>query len=119
MNVRNNKPLFEMLDPPPGGLTRLQARIRGERRRKIRNWTLATAAAGIAAIGLAVLLLLPNGGELPLLPGFESDLLAIQLGLIEAPEESVSIRPDLRNEYAVLEIPTGDDRVVFYMVGSR
>jgi hypothetical protein len=75
-------------------------------------------AAGVAAISVAVLLLLPRGARPTWLPGLESDLLAIRLGLVAPPEEAVSIRPDLRRDYAVMEISTNDDRVVFYMFGS-
>ncbi len=119
MNGHDDSSLFEMLDVPPGGLTRLRVRIRQERRRRLRNRSLATAAAGVAMIGLAVLLLLPNGGEALMLPGMESDLLAIRLGLVDPPHDAVSIRPDLRRDYAVRQIPTTDEQVVFYMVGSR
>ena len=109
--------LFPILDPPPGGLTRLRARIREDRRRRRRSWGLATA--GIAALVLAVLVLMPARTEIRGLPGLESDLLAIQLGIVDPPREPVSIRPDLRGEFAVRRIPTTDERVVFYLVGSR
>src|SRR5262245_35509806 len=111
--------LFPTLDPPPGGLTRLRTRIREDRRRRARSWGLATA--GIAAVAFAVLVLVPPRPVAPLqaLPGLESDLLAIQLGIVDPPSEPVSIRPDLRGEFAVRRIPTTDRRVVFYLVGSR
>jgi hypothetical protein len=109
--------LFPILDPPPGGLTRLRARIREDRRRRRRSWALATA--GIAVLAFAILVLVPLHTETRLPPWFESDLLAIQLGIVDPPSEPVSIRPDLRHEFAVQRIPTTDERVVFYLVGSR
>ena len=111
--------MFEVLDPPPGGATRLRARIRTDRQLRIRNKVLATAATCVIILGLAALIVLPNGGEVLMLPGLESDLVAIQLGMVEQPIEPVSIRPDRRHEYAVRQIPTSDDKVVFYLVGSR
>jgi len=121
MDLRDDETdrLFPVLDPPPGGLTRLRARIRQDRRRRTASWGLVTAAAGIAALVLAVLVLTPAPRKIRALPGLESDLLAIQLGIVDPPREPVSVRPDLRNEFAVRRIPTTDERVVFYLVGSR
>jgi len=121
MDVRDHETdrLLPVLDPPPGGLTRLRARIRQDRRRRARAWGLATAVTGIAALLLAVLVSIPASTEIRALPGLESDLLAIQLGLVDPPLEPVSVRPDLRDEFAVRRIPTTDARVVFYLVGAR
>jgi hypothetical protein len=119
LSESDSRPLFETLDPPPGGLTRLRTRIRKERRRRVRNRSLVTAAAAVVLVGLVALFFVPTGGDARSLPGMESDLLAIRLGMVDPPTETVSIRPDLRHDYAVLEVPTEDDRVVFYMVGSR
>ena len=110
---------FETLDPPPGGLAGLRSRIRRERRKQVRSRALAAAAASIVVAGLAVLPFLSVGEPPAPLPGLKSDLLAVQLGLVDPPEETVSIRPDLRRQYAVLEIPTENEQVVFYLVGSR
>lgn len=110
--------LFELLDPPPGGLIRLRAGVGAERRRRFRNRSLAAGLA-TAAAALLALFLVPGTAPPTPLPGLESDLLAVKLGLAEAPTEVVSIRPDLRREYAVRQVPTSDERVVFYMVGSR
>ena len=117
MNVREPSWLFETLDPPPGGLAGLRSRIRRERRKQVRNRTLAAAAIVVA--GLAVLPFLSVGEPTAPSPGLKSDLLAVQLGLVDPPEEIVSIRPDLRRQYAVQEIPTENEQVVFYLVGSR
>jgi hypothetical protein len=119
LSEREREGLFELLDPPPGGLTRLRAGLRAERRRRTRNRTLAGALATAAAAAILLVLLVPGGGARTPLPGLESDLLAVRLGLAEAPEEVVSVRPDLRREYAVRQVPTSDERVVFYLVGSR
>lgn len=76
-------------------------------------------ASSLLIILSMVVLLRPHGEKALALPGLESDLLAIRLGLVEVPAETVSIRPDLRQKYAVQQIPTTDERIVFYMVGSR
>jgi len=111
---------FEMLEPPAGGLTRLRARMRQDQVRRRRTLRLAVAGAGLVVIVTVVLAaaLLPAWSPV-LLPGLESDLLAIQAGLVEPPAATVSIRPDLRHEYAVQQIPTTNEKVVFYLVGSR
>ena len=97
LDERDDRGLFEVLQPPTGGLTRLRSRIRRTERRRVRTWRLAGATAGLAG----------------------SDLLAIRLGLSDAPTEPVSIPPDRRHEFAVRRVPTTDERVVFYLVGSR
>ncbi len=119
MSGADPRPLFEVLEPPPGGLTRLRARIGRERRRRVRRWSLAMAAAALALAALTAPLL-PRGDAGPWAPGApDVDALALQVGLGEPPAETVSIRPDLRRRYAVREVPTTDERVVFFMVGSR
>ena len=110
--------IFDTLSPPPGGLTRLRARIRADRRHRLRNRSLALSAATTVALVLPALLLAPGGNALESLPGLASDPLAIRMGLVDPPAEVVSIRPDLRGQYAVRQVPTSDERVVFYMIGS-
>jgi hypothetical protein len=80
---------------------------------------LAGATAGLAVVVLSVFLALPfeRNGAVSLDSG--SDLLAIRLGLAEAPAEPVSVPPGHRHEFAVRRVPTSDERVVFYLVGSR
>lgn len=119
MSDPDQERLFELLDPPPGGLARLRAGLRADRGRRVRNRSLAAAVATAAAAALLAVFLAPDEGAPSRLPGLESDLLAVKLGLAEPPAEVVSIRPDQRREYAVRRIPTSDERVVFYVVGSR
>lgn len=111
---------FEMLEPPAGGLTRLRTRMRQDQVRRRRTLRLAVACTGLVVVVTAALIaaLLPTGSPV-LLPGLGSDLLAIQAGLVESPAATVSIRPDLRHKYAVQQIPTTNERIVFYLAGSR
>ncbi len=121
MNDRDSNLLFEMLEPPPGGVQRLGVRIARDRRRRARNRRFAIAGVGMAALAALVLMIGSHARKSPsiILPGVESDLLAIRAGLVEPPTEVVSIPPALRREFAVQRIPTSDDRVVFYLVGRR
>jgi hypothetical protein len=118
-NERDERRLFEVLPPPPGGLARLRSRIHREERRRTRTWRLAGATTGLAVVALAILLALTFDARRArrLDPG--SDLLTIRLGHAAAPAEPVSIPPEYRHEFAVRRIPTTDERVVFYLVGSR
>jgi len=119
LNQRDDHGLFELLEPPPGGLTRLRSRIRRAEHRRARSWQLASATAGLAVIVVAVLLIptfnRSNGQPLDI----GSDLLAIRAGLVDPPAEPVTIVAEHRGRFAVQRIPTTDDRVVLYMVGSR
>ena len=120
MSDRDPNLLFEMLEPPAGGLTRLRARIRRDQVRRVRAFRFAITAAGIAVmVTVALVAGLFPGAAPVLLPGLESDLLAIQAGLVEPPAEPVSIPPALRRDFAVRRIPTSNDKVIFYLVGSR
>lgn len=120
MSNRDPNLMFEILEPPAGGLTRLRARIRQDQVRRVRNSRLTVAGAGMAVVAVVALAAGLFPGPAPvLLPGLESDLLAIQAGMVEPPAEPVSIPPALRRDFAVQRIPTSDDKVIFYLVGSR
>jgi hypothetical protein len=115
--------LFPRLEPPPGGWSRLRARIReAPRRRRARVGRLVLAAAGAAMLCAAAVVIVSSlipSRPLVALPGLASDLTAVQLGYIDPPVEPVSVRPDLRGDFAVRRVPTTDARVVFYLVGAR
>jgi hypothetical protein len=111
--------LFEVLEPPPGGLARLRARIEAHERSMRRTGLLFGAAGLAAALLLITVLLLAPPAHRALLHGAEGDLLAIRLGLAAAPEEPVTIPPALRGSYAASRVPTSDDRVTYYRIGSR
>lgn len=119
LNERDPDGLFDLLEPPAGGLAGLRERIGRHRRRRVRAWRLTAATAGAAVILLAVLLSPAfDRGRAPVLdPG--SDLLAVRLGLAEPPAETVTVPPAYRRDFAVRRVPTTDDRVAFYLVGSR
>ena len=119
LNEPDDNGLFEVLEPPPGGLTRLRSRIRRAERQRVRTWQLASATAGVAGIVVAVLLIPTFIGSQTRPLDLGSDLMAIRFGLADPPTEPVTIVPEHRHQYAVQRIPTTDDRVVFYLVGSR
>jgi hypothetical protein len=91
---------------------------RAERHRR-RTWQLASASAGGAVIVVAVLLISGHRVDRVRPLDLGSDLMAIRAGLGDPPAEPVTIVPEYRDRFAVQRIPTTDDRVVFYLVGSR
>jgi hypothetical protein len=119
MSGRDPEGLFEVLEPPPGGLASLRERIRQRARRRSRARRAAAGVAAVAVLAFAALLLHGPPREESLPPGFGSSLWAIGLGLADPPSDPVSVPPDARDHQAVLRVPTTDDRVVFYLVGSR
>jgi hypothetical protein len=115
MNERREK-LFEVLEPPPGGLAGLRARIEwdGRRRARSRRVKLLAAATLVAAIaGWAVFA--PRGGE-PLPPQF--DFARMSMGQLPWPSETLTLPPDKRDEIAVRRVALPTDEVVFYLVAS-
>ena len=119
LNERDDTGGFQVLDPPAGGLAALRNRIRRDERRRARRLRLATVTAGMAVIALVVVsgFWMSRDRGRTLDPG--SDLVAIRLGLSEPPSEPVTVPPAYRRDFAVQRVPTTDDRVVFYLVGSR
>lgn len=118
-NTNDDHGLFEVLEPPPNGLTRLRSKIRRGERQRARTWRLIGATAAVAVIVAAGLVIFRfEDDRVPPLD-LGSDLLAIRAGLAGPPAEPVTIVPEYRDRYAVHRIDTTDDRVVFYLVGSR
>ena len=119
LNERDDTGIFQVLEPPAGGLAALRSRIRRDQRRRAWTLRLATATAGMAVIAVVVVsgFWVSRDPGPTLDPG--SDLMAIRLGLSEPPSEPVTVPPAYRHDFAVQRVPTTDDRVVFYMVGSR
>jgi hypothetical protein len=92
--------VFEPLEPPPHGWTRMKARL-GERR--ARRWPIAVAAA--AAVVLAVLL--PKPGPRP-----GSDVEAALRGaMLDVPGEPLRVKRG-----AAQRLPSSDPNVLFYRV---
>ncbi len=102
-------------DAPPGGLADLRGRlVRRQRRRRAAG---ALATVGAAAVLLALVFL--PGGERPANHAMTGELVAVRLGLAEPPVDIVSVPAHRRGDTAVRRVPTGDDRVVFYLVGTN
>jgi hypothetical protein len=83
--------LFEPLEPPPGGLQRLRARLDAPRTRSAPIWIFAVATCALALGAVA---------------------------LQAPPREPVTVPPSGRAEVAVVRVPLRDERVVFYWVAS-
>ena len=108
--------IFERLDPPPGGLAELRARIAAPPRRARRR------ALPVLAVAAAALVFLVVSGDRP--PDLVSaarrraDTAEIALGLAPVPAAAVAIDPEQRATAALAEVRTTDPNVVFYWVGS-
>ena len=124
--VFNSSKVFEQLEPPPAGLTRLRVRIDEDtRRRRDRavNWAygLSSLAAGLVAL---IIVLRPADGQPPPRAN-AADVMVdasgmghaalVQLGLADAPSEPVTIAIGSRDQVAAYRVPSDDD-VVFYWV---
>jgi hypothetical protein len=110
------RPLFEPLEPPPGGLGALRRRLERDSRRRFyaRQAVLATAGASLI-VGFVVFLALGPGGS----PAMDDSAFAftrISFGLSPAPSEPVSLREGESSRAAVKRVPLDSDRVVFYRV---
>jgi hypothetical protein len=116
MNERREK-LFDVLEPPPGGLTGLRGRIERDRRRRVtsRRVQLLAAATLVAALA-GWSLLAPGGGEEPLPPQF--DFARMSLGQLPWPSETLTLAEDERGEIAVRRVSLPTDEVVFYLIAS-
>jgi len=110
--------MFEPLEPPPGGLVRLRARLERDRRRTRARRTACGAAAALL-LGLAAWLALgPGTTGRPAEAGDPFRLARIGLGLDRLPSEPLTIRAEDRHRTAALRVPLSDESVVFYLVAS-
>jgi len=108
------------LEPPPGGVAGLRRRLARRDRRRAAARGAAAALVLVALIAAGALTLREVDRERRRVPDWaRNDLMAVELGLVEAPSEPVSVPPAERNRLAVAPIPTRDARVVMYLVGSR
>ncbi len=109
--------VFEILEPPPGGLHELRRRIRGERTPR-RAWVGGLALAAAAA--LVLLVALPRapdlGGELAASMACDDPALAALLCDQHAP--GVAVAPGHQDRLALAPVSTVDDRVLIYRVAS-
>jgi hypothetical protein len=99
--------VFRELDPPPGGLAALRARIDARSRRG--RWIALPALATAAAIVFAVVSR-PAPAPLPWDPTLQS------LGLEAPPAEPVTLPDSRRGDTALMRVETGTPGVTFYRV---
>jgi hypothetical protein len=107
--------IFERLEPPPGGLAALRARMDARPRRAHLLVPLALAVAA------AVVLLVVGRGRTPDLVAAarqRGDAPEIELGLAPRPASPVAVEREDRATTALAEVQTADPRVVFYWVSS-
>ena len=107
--MRSHDDLFERLDPPPGGVEHLRARVR---RRRVAGALVATPLLAAAAY----IALVPQATEPPALGGFSP--MRVGLGLEAKPTEPVTVEPGSRGSTALQRVSLGSDAVLLYLVGS-
>ncbi len=109
--------LFETLEPPRGGLVGLRARIeRDARRRRLQRRLGSTAVATVLLVVIGWSALGPRREVVAASP--ELDLVRMQLGLLAAPAEPLTLPAGQHRDTAVRRVPLPTDEVIFYMVGS-
>lgn len=115
MSGLRREDVFATIEPPPGGLTRLRARL-DERNEPARfPWRVRVAWIVAATAGVAIVLqLAPPPSEAPALastPGL------VRLGVGVRPHDAVSVAPAERDRVAVLAVAE-TPQVVFYRVAT-
>lgn len=116
----NPEPLFKTLDPPPGGLTALRARLDAERLRSPRQrrvWAASIAVGVAAAVIVAALILSPGRPPEPQLPVPDDPVLAA-LTLSNVGAASVQVSASNAGTIAVEPVPLPTEDVVYYRVAS-
>jgi hypothetical protein len=109
--------VFEILEPPPGGLSELRCQVTAERTPR-GAWLGGLAVAAVAA--LLVVVALPRAPE----PGAElaarvscADPVLASL-LCGRVDPGVAVQPAHQARMALQEVPTGSERVLLYRVAS-
>jgi hypothetical protein len=100
--------LFERIDPPPGGLAKLRAKMSAPRRRAPR------AAALAFAVAVAIVLLFVSRRR-------EPDALASarpHLGLAPLPSTRVALADEEKSSTVLVQVPTKNPNVSFYWASS-
>src|SRR4051812_48803134 len=111
--------LFPELEPPPGGTTRLMARLADEERKWSRRARLWAASGALAVASVAVIVVASPFGRGPRMdpawleaPGMAS------LGLAPEPDAPVSVRAESRGSMVVSRVQVDQPGVVFYRVSA-
>jgi hypothetical protein len=109
--------VFERIDPPPGGLATLRARMEA-RPRVVRR--VAPFALGAAAVALLFLYFTrhENAPDLVTAARMLGDAPEVALGLAPMPAVPAAIVVDDRATTALAEIRTANPSVAFYLVSS-
>jgi len=116
MNERRER-LFDVLEPPPGGLAGLRARIERDGRRRARSRRVQLlAAATLVAVLAGWSVFAPRGGGEQLPTQF--DFARMSVGQLPWPSETLTVPEDRRDEIAVRRVSLPTDEVVFYLVAS-
>jgi len=108
--------VFDRLDPPPGGLARLNTRLDSAPRDWIQSGGRWAFAAALAAV--SVLLWSNRGGPedgSELVFAMDSRPALMRLGVLDLPASAVSVAPDRRDFQALLEIPTTGEGVMLFL----
>jgi hypothetical protein len=109
--MTTRRELFRSLDPPPGGLALLRARLSRSRRR--RAWWIAVPAAA-AACAAQFIALRPRPPE-PLVLQLAGDPFAQALGLAPVAAE-VAVPPSAAGRSAVHGVATSNPNVLVYWI---
>jgi hypothetical protein len=108
--------VFEKLDPPPGGLAKLRAKLEEGRRGSWSRWI----GVGSLALGLAALVLVFTrpGRERASFTWGHTGASEVGLGLTRVQAEVLTVADESQETVAIERVRSGDPRVVIYRVGS-
>ena len=109
--------VLRTLEPPPGGLIALRARIARDAHRRVGVRRLQVVAGTTLLVGLVTWAAVDWRGQRDTLPA-EFDLVRMSLGLSAAPSEPLTIPVAQRTHTAARRVPLPTDQVVFYLIGS-
>lgn len=108
--------IFELRDPPPGGLAKLRARMDARPRHAPR------IAIGLAfALAAIAIFLLTRRHEPTLLEAARTHVAPaeVELGLASPPAQRVVLAESERGSAVLVEVPTQDPNVSFYWASSN
>lgn len=109
--------IFEKLEPPPGGLAALRARIHAPRPTRARRVLVPAFAVAAAALVLVVLSR-DRAPDLVSAARQRGDTAEVTLGLAPMPAAAVAIDPEQRATSALAEVHTTNPNVAFFWVSS-
>ena len=111
--------VFEQLDPPSGGLARLNSRLDVVPRERIRGGMRWAFTAALVAVSALVWSHRGRQEDSSVLVFAMDSMPALMLpGVLDLPASAVSVAPDQRDSQALLEIsPTGDGVLLFLFEG--